>query len=82
MREFSVLTHYYSTRNFLYFTRKNATLVQWFQTRTGLAYLSLKHAVKWFSRNGREHRMAEAYFSGIWDFWTGRMGKCQRGFER
>ena len=82
MREFSVLTHYYSTRNFLYFTRKNATLAQWLQTRTGLAYLSLKHALKWFSKDGREHRMAAAYFSGIWDFWTGRMGKCQRGFER
>jgi GT2 family glycosyltransferase len=82
MREFSTLTHYYSTRNFLYFTRKNATPAQWLATRAGLLYLSAKHAAKKFSKEEKDRRMAAAYFSGIWDYCTGKMGKCQRGFGK
>ena len=82
MREFSTLTHYYSTRNFLYFTKKNANPAQWLQTRAGLLALSAKHALKGFSKNEKERCLASAYFYGVWDFWTGKMGKCQRGFGR
>jgi len=82
MRDFSVLTHYYSTRNFLYFVRKNASASQWLETRVGLLYLSAKHAAKRLSPDARERRMASAYFCGIWDYMAGHMGKCQRGFER
>lgn len=78
MRAFSVLTHYYSSRNFLYFAKKNAGFTDWCKTRVGLVYLTLKHAAMAFSPRGRP--MAGAYFAGLWDYFTGRMGKCQRKF--
>lgn len=78
MRAFSVLTHYYSSRNFLYFAKKNAAPLDWCKTRVGLLYLTLKHAVMAVRPSGRA--MARAYFAGLADYFMGRMGKCQRNF--
>ncbi len=81
MKKYSTLTHYYSTRNFLYFTKKNASFLNWIKTRIGFTYLTIKHALLLLLPAGSEgKKMERAYFLGIWDYMLGKMGKCQRSF--
>ncbi|MBP9866138.1 MAG: glycosyltransferase family 2 protein [Candidatus Omnitrophica bacterium] len=81
MRKFSALTHYYSTRNFLYFTKRNASFINWLKTRVGFTYLTLKNGLRMLVPTGSDNKkMERAYFLGIWDYMRGKMGKCQRSF--
>lgn len=80
MREFSCLTHYYSIRNFLYLTTRNALWHQWLKTRIGLFYLILKHLRMMFLCGEKEVSMARAFFFGIIDYYLFKMGKCERTF--
>lgn len=78
MREFSALTHYYSSRNFLYLARKNARPARWALTRAGLAFHSAKNALRLAFAPQAERRMARIYFLGVFDYFAGNMGKCRR----
>ncbi|MFZ5803163.1 MAG: glycosyltransferase family 2 protein [Candidatus Omnitrophota bacterium] len=80
MRKFSTVTNYYSIRNFLYFTRKNATPMNWIKTRIGLAYLVFKNLFLFVVGVAEQRRMQKAFFLGLWDYACGRMGKCRRTF--
>lgn len=81
MREFSVLTHYYSSRNFLLFAKRNATWTQKIAVTCGLMLFSVKHLLMCvFPKTGKDKKMASAFFLGIYDYWTNRMGICQRSF--
>jgi GT2 family glycosyltransferase len=81
MREFSLLTHYYSTRNFLYMSRKNAGFADLAKSRAGFVYLLLKNAFLWAAGGEKKKKLAAAFFAGAADYFTGRMGKCRRVFH-
>ena len=80
MRKFSELTHYYSSRNFLYMAHRNASFPNLVKVYVGLCYLILKHAGLALSGDPANRKMAKAFFLGIWDFFAGNMGKCLRTF--
>lgn len=80
MREFSALTHYYSTRNFLYMARRNTSLFNRAKMYLGLVYYTLKHFKMLFSGNDKQRTLAKAFFGGLQDYYKGRMGKCTRNF--
>ena len=73
MKDFTALTHYYSTRNFLYLARKHANALDSFKVALGLIYYSFKHL---FAKPD----IRRAFFCGVWDFHIGRMGQCKRQF--
>ncbi len=80
MREFSLLTHYYSSRNFLYMAMKNAGAWQWTQVSAGLVFLSLKNLKLLTAGSLGDKKMARAFFLGVADYFSRRMGKCTREF--
>jgi hypothetical protein len=80
MREYSLLTHYYSSRNFLYLVQKNATATCAACALAGLMALSIKHGL-WLAAGGQKEKKGRAFFLGIWDYFSGRMGKCTRVFQ-
>ncbi len=78
MRAFSALTHYYSTRNFLRLTQKNAGPVDRVKVAAGLSYLSARSALRYAAG---DKKLPRAFFLGLWDYFTGNTGKCRRIFE-
>ena len=79
LRKFSALATYYSIRNFLYLSYKNASLLNRLKVFFGLVYLILKNAVLLVNRNSQ--RDSIAFFCGITDYMKRAMGKCRRGFS-
>jgi GT2 family glycosyltransferase len=81
MREFSTLSHYYSTRNFLFLAQRNARFLEKLSLATGLPLFCLKHLKDLlFAGNRAAKAQARAFFSGISDYFLGKMGKCERVF--
>jgi len=69
------LTNYYSTRNFLYVTRKHASLLNQFLVYLGTCMFGVKYFMKYILGNSEEKKIARGYFEGIRDFYSGKMGK-------
>ncbi len=80
MREFSSTTHYYSTRNFLYMARRNASFLNHIKMYFGLLYYVLKHIPMFFSKDMAKRKLAQAFFGGLQDYYSNRMGKCMKVF--
>lgn len=71
-------THYYSNRNFLYMAHRNASAGNLVKVYIGLCYLILKHTVLSLSFHETNRKTAQAFFFGVYDFFSRKMGKCQR----
>ncbi len=78
MKKFLTPAIYYSIRNFLYLSYKNAPLVGRLKVFLGLVYLVFKNAILLMSKNLQKNSIA--FFCGIFDYLKKDMGKCQRSF--
>ena len=68
---------YYSIRNFLYLTRKRASFLNKIKVYCGLAVLIMKNWF-WICSGSDRARNARAFWAGIVDYFTGKMGVCRR----
>jgi len=72
------LTNYYSIRNFLYVTRRHASLLNQILVHLGACIFGVKYAMKYISGSSEERKIARGYFEGIRDFYSGKMGKYEQ----
>ena len=73
-------THYYSVRNFLYLSYKNAGLTDRIKTLCGLFILSLKNILKLMVGSPEDQKMARVFFDAVYDYFHKSMGKCARSY--
>ena len=78
MKNFSSLTNYYNIRNFLYLTKKNASLLNKIKVISGLCFLVCKNIL--FLLSVSQKKLAYSFFSGVIDYFKGNMGRCKRTF--
>lgn len=78
IKKFPELVHYYNIRNFLYLTHRNASKINLIKVYLGLCFLMVKHIFFLCSPKKEKRGQGKAFFFGIYDFFSRKMGKCAR----